>query len=880
MALNLIFNVTDRATPEVRRLERSLSSLDRSVGQTERTFLGFDRNLVRTVAGFVALDRAIDGGRFLLETADNFTLLNSRLALVTDSTQQLTEAQRALFAVSQDTRTQLEGTIDLYTRIARSTQDYGTTQRELVDLTRTINQALIISGGNAQSAEAAIVQLGQAFSANFQAVGQELASIREQAPRVYQALLEGTGQTSQGFRELAEQGRLTSEIIINALQSQAGAVNQEFSRIELTVGQANTQVSNAFVNIIGRFNEVSGATNSLAQEISSLSGVLEGISTDEISDFLDGLSFIGSVALNTALAIGTFRASLAAYNVVNALVGRQNIQTTTTMNFLGQATTRTTIATNALRVSLNTIPFLAIATGIGLIATSLLEADEGTTALSGSYEELSNNLAGLTRDQLEYRQSLIETELIQARLALANARADVASEGFFESEEEIRRDRAHLDEVRARFRDLQRLSGDVREAIAGISSEVQNVALSSRNIVITAQIDDDQFAEFEREYEQLNNRLVRDTLDFTQELRNLSRSTTELEREELQRRFEQNREYINESSILYENYANRIIELDRQIAVEHQQRQIEKLEQEGTFLAGVEASALRYQETMSGSFGLGEEAFRSFTSNASDALLDFTRSGEERFRNFTRSVILDIARMVVQEQVAAVTIRAIEASKLAFKTTAESTKQALVATTTATEITNNQAATANVLANETTKTSAAATTSAVSSMQGIPFPLNLAALAATVGAITSIISGGFANGGYTGNGGKYEPAGTVHKGEYVFTKEQTQRIGVSNLEAIANGRGYQKGGFVGELPLVQQSIRNNVSQDSIGNPNINVIVNNNAQDLNINASSRRSEGGDIDIIVEIVDEELSARINRGEATLGQTLESRYNLDRG
>ena len=56
-------------------------------------------------------------------------------------------------------------------------------------------------------------------------------------------------------------------------------------------------------------------------------------------------------------------------------------------------------------------------------------------------------------------------------------------------------------------------------------------------------------------------------------------------------------------------------------------------------------------------------------------------------------------------------------------------------------------------------------------------------------------SGWFATGGYTGDGGKYEPAGTVHKGEFVMTKEATKRIGVDNLYRMM--RGYANGGMVG-----------------------------------------------------------------------------------
>lgn len=69
------------------------------------------------------------------------------------------------------------------------------------------------------------------------------------------------------------------------------------------------------------------------------------------------------------------------------------------------------------------------------------------------------------------------------------------------------------------------------------------------------------------------------------------------------------------------------------------------------------------------------------------------------------------------------------------------------------------------------------------------------ALKAALGGTSLGASLGFANGGYTGDGGKYQPAGTVHKGEFVFTKEATSRIGVKNLYALM--RGYANGGVVG-----------------------------------------------------------------------------------
>lgn len=80
-------------------------------------------------------------------------------------------------------------------------------------------------------------------------------------------------------------------------------------------------------------------------------------------------------------------------------------------------------------------------------------------------------------------------------------------------------------------------------------------------------------------------------------------------------------------------------------------------------------------------------------------------------------------------------------------------------------------------------------------MAGLPFPANLAAVAQVIGLMASITSSitsaaavGFASGGYTGPGSKYQPAGIVHKGEYVFDQASTNRIGVSQLEALRNGK--------------------------------------------------------------------------------------------
>lgn len=75
---------------------------------------------------------------------------------------------------------------------------------------------------------------------------------------------------------------------------------------------------------------------------------------------------------------------------------------------------------------------------------------------------------------------------------------------------------------------------------------------------------------------------------------------------------------------------------------------------------------------------------------------------------------------------------------------------------------------------------------------------------------------GFAGGGYTGNGGKYDPAGVVHKGEYVFDAVSVRRIGVANLNSM---RGYADGGLVGQM-------KSAANGNSGGRPSVTIVQNN------------------------------------------------------
>ncbi|WP_081795968.1 MULTISPECIES: phage tail tape measure protein [unclassified Serratia (in: enterobacteria)] len=114
---------------------------------------------------------------------------------------------------------------------------------------------------------------------------------------------------------------------------------------------------------------------------------------------------------------------------------------------------------------------------------------------------------------------------------------------------------------------------------------------------------------------------------------------------------------------------------------------------------------------------------------------------------------------------------------------------------------------------------------------------------------------GKSSGGYTGDGGKYDQAGVVHRGEFVMTKEATQRIGVGNLYAMM--RGYADGGLVGnKAPMY------GLAAEQGGGITVNstVVMNN---DGSSNAPNSSSAGGGIGKLVQgIVNQAITERLGK------------------
>lgn len=207
----------------------------------------------------------------LADLSDSFTLVQNRLGVTTNSVAELTAVTNALLASSNKTRTSLESNAKAYTRIALATRELGLTQQEVIDITETLNEAIIVSGATVQEVNGALTQFTQALSFN-KLRGQELNSILKELPVVGRLIADSLGITSGELLTLANAGKITGEVIVNSLKDQKSAFDEAFGKTVPTVSQAFQQLENSLSVVVGRFSTSNGITKAFAESMAKLAG--------------------------------------------------------------------------------------------------------------------------------------------------------------------------------------------------------------------------------------------------------------------------------------------------------------------------------------------------------------------------------------------------------------------------------------------------------------------------------------------------------------------------------------------------------------------------------------------------------------------------------
>ena len=295
---------SEQAARNARALDRELQSIERT-GNYATTSMNSMSVAARQLAGYLA--GVVTVGTAIAKM-DTYTGLQNRLKLVTKSQTELNTAMTDTFAIAQKTASSWDSIAMVYQRFADNAQRLGITMKTTAELTETVSKAISISGGSAASAEAALMQFGQALASGVLR-GEEFNSIAEQAPGLLKAIAMGMDTNVGALRAMAAEGKITGDELVKALTKAKPYVDDLFNKTDFTIAQSFTQLSNEVTKFVGVAGQGSGAAAGLSGAISGLAENLGLIANVAV---IGGVALLTKTILTQAVAIyGSVKASMA-----------------------------------------------------------------------------------------------------------------------------------------------------------------------------------------------------------------------------------------------------------------------------------------------------------------------------------------------------------------------------------------------------------------------------------------------------------------------------------------------------------------------------------------------------------------------------------------
>ncbi|MDX6961402.1 hypothetical protein DP180_19200 [Enterobacter kobei] len=297
-ALNGLNGSMGRLEAGLNRTERSLSS----IGGTMSSLTGVAKALIAALS-------VQQVGAYAQAWQD----LSNKLAnAVRDSVppfETLADVTERVFDISQKTRSGLDATATLYARLERSTRSYGVSVEDITRLTTIINQGFVVSGSTAEEASNAIIQLAQGLASGALR-GDEFNSVNEQGNRLMIALADSMNVSIGALRNMAAEGKLTTEVIVNGLLSQGDKIGQEFAKTTATISQSLEIANNNITKFFGENATVKTGVKIFSDSVISLSENLDVLSTTlTIVAGVMGARYVGALTMATSAKIADIAAS-------------------------------------------------------------------------------------------------------------------------------------------------------------------------------------------------------------------------------------------------------------------------------------------------------------------------------------------------------------------------------------------------------------------------------------------------------------------------------------------------------------------------------------------------------------------------------------------
>ncbi|EMD7609128.1 tape measure protein [Cronobacter sakazakii] len=244
------------------------SSTERAAASSSKVEMALSRVGIAIAGAFTlqAMER-------LISIADEMATLEARVNRLSPSVESAKNTISSLSTIASQTGNSLKETERLWETLTSSLKEAGATNGQILALTDTLQKIGTIGGSSSEEMANALRQFGQSIAGGT-VRAEEFNSIIEQMPELARTMAAGLGISVGELRKRMLEGKLTAEDALNAIMSQTSKVNEEFSKMPVSVERAKNSLDVAFKNVISDLNESIGLTQRLAGAMVQLSNNL------------------------------------------------------------------------------------------------------------------------------------------------------------------------------------------------------------------------------------------------------------------------------------------------------------------------------------------------------------------------------------------------------------------------------------------------------------------------------------------------------------------------------------------------------------------------------------------------------------------------------
>jgi tape measure domain-containing protein len=271
-------------------------------------------------------------GLTLVTLADKYAALQGRIRIYAASAGEAARTEAALFAAARETRSAVEPMVALYSRLQPAFADMGRSQQDTIRFTTLVSKALATQGATTQETQAATVQLAQALASGVLR-GDEFRSLMEASPGLMRNVALGMGVPVGALRALAEEGKLTADVVIGAIERMSERIEGDFAKAPKTVGQAWQVLQDSIMRVVGMEAQATGAQGALADALLAVADAADEVAAAVKLAVQAGLT-LGAVVMIAGLVkwIGHLKAVGAA-----AQEAAQKVRAAQSLSAMGQA---------------------------------------------------------------------------------------------------------------------------------------------------------------------------------------------------------------------------------------------------------------------------------------------------------------------------------------------------------------------------------------------------------------------------------------------------------------------------------------------------------------------------------------------------------------